>query len=133
LHYSCSNPVDEGSELVIQVLISGPYIDLCNQLTKGFSTLLQASPKIDMCSLATNDVEYSTPAHLADEMVWNTPHHSIKGKAALPSVSECYEGEGGTTKQNTLHLLCHPSPDACARQASLESGQTTAIQQLTLT
>jgi len=26
-----TNPVDQGFELVIQLLISGPYIDLCNQ------------------------------------------------------------------------------------------------------
>jgi len=45
-----------------------------------------------MCSLVTHGVEYSTPSHPADEMVWNIPHHSVRGEAAGPSTTECYVG-----------------------------------------
>jgi len=35
-------------------------------------------------------VEYSTPFHPQDEMMWNTPHHSVDTEAAVTTPLECY-------------------------------------------
>jgi len=45
---------------------------------------------MDACILATDGVEYTTPSHPAKEMVWYIPHHFVRGKATLPSATECY-------------------------------------------
>jgi len=45
---------------------------------------------MDACIVATDGVEYTTPSRPADEMVWYIPHHFVRGKAALPSATECY-------------------------------------------
>jgi len=45
---------------------------------------------INIYSLATDDVEYSTLYHLPYEMLWNNPHHFVKGRAGANVAIECY-------------------------------------------
>jgi len=54
--------------------------------------------KLDGCSLATHGVEYTTPSHPTDEMVWYILHHSVREKAACWTATECYA---------TSPLLCN--------------------------
>jgi len=36
-------------------------------------------------------VEYTTPFHPRDEMMWYIPHHSIREKAGALTATECYD------------------------------------------
>jgi len=36
------------------------------------------------------DLEYTTSLHPSDEMMWCIPHHSVRGKAATLTATECY-------------------------------------------
>jgi len=41
-------------------------------------------------------MEYTTPFHLSNEMMWYVPHHSIRGKAGALTTTKCY---GRSTNQ----------------------------------
>jgi len=41
-------------------------------------------------SVVTNGVEYSTPFHPSDGMMWNIPHHFVQREAVVSLTIECY-------------------------------------------